>query len=85
MMRVALDYSKFNFRQIIAYIAVSGLLVDTTRRLLELNGSTAFITMFVCVVLGFIGDTPLRFILTDFMQDFMRAVKDKIIEKIRNK
>lgn len=83
MMRIFLDYDKWNFRQLVAYVVVSILLVDATKQLLQLNGSSPFITMFVCIVLGFVGNTPLRFFLDDFMRDFMLAIKDRIIRRIK--
>lgn len=83
LMRIFLDYDKWNLRQLVAYIIVSVLLVDATKKLFELNGSSAFITTFVCIVLGFVGNTPLRFFLDDFMKDVMFAIKDRIIRRIK--
>jgi hypothetical protein len=79
LMRIFLDYNKWNIVQLTAYIVVSVLLVDSTRHLMELNANTTLVTAFVCMVLGFVGHTILRFILEDFSRDFMLAIKDKIM------
>lgn len=85
LMRTALDYDKFNIRQLIAYILVSGLFVDATINLMTLQAYTPFMILFSCLVLGFCGHTFLRFILDDFIKDFMIAIKKRIIDAVKKK
>ncbi len=85
LMRIALDYDKFNGRQLIAYIIVSGLFVDATINLMTLQAYTPFMVLFSCLVLGFCGHTALRFILDDFLKDFLTAIKKRIIDAVKKK
>jgi hypothetical protein len=89
-------FSPLNFRQLIRYFFASLLLVQATKYLLELNGSPVVITMFICMVLGFIGHTGLQYaideaipqilkVFTEKSIEMLKAVADKIIDKVKNK
>lgn len=82
-MRIFLRNEMWVASKLIRYIIVSFLLVLCTERLMIMNGNSAFMTLFVCLVFGFAGETPLRFFLDDFLQDFMIAVKDKIMKWVK--
>lgn len=93
---IRMCFSPFNLKQFIRYSLASLLLVQATIHLLELNGSPAIITLFICMVLGFTGQTGLQYaideaipqilkVITEKSIEILKTVFDKVIDKIKNK
>lgn len=77
---IRMCFSPFNLKQFIRYSLASLLLVQATIHLLEFNGSPAIITLFICMVLGFIGQTGLQYAIDEAIPTILKTVTEKSIE-----
>lgn len=83
LMRIMLDYDKWTFKTLCAYVAVSITLVAITATYLVRYGVNAELGFFVLLTVGFCGQTIVKYFLEDFLLDVMKAIKNRVLDKIK--
>lgn len=83
LMRVC--FEKFSLSDFLRYVVASFLLVQVTKHILEIGGSSEVATIFVCIVLGFMGHSGLKYTIDEAMPRIFKAITDKIVDIIKKK
>ena len=68
----------------IKYIFVSIILAHITEVILKSNGTSFEVTILICTVVGLVGHASLRYGTDEAMPRILKAITDKILEKIKN-
>ncbi len=80
IIRMLIDKRKRTIWSGFKHIIISLLIVDLTIKFSEYQQYPYNVALFICLVLGFLGDPFLRFILDDFINEFLIKTKKDIFE-----
>lgn len=80
-----LDKKSWNSLSFVKYVCVGLVLAHITEVILRSNGTSFEATILICAVVGLIGHATLRYGTDEAMPKILKAITDKILEKIENK
>ena len=71
--------------EFLKYVLISVIIAHVTEIILKSNGTSFHASILICSVVGLIGHATLRYGTDEAMPRILKAITDKIIDKIKNK